>query len=389
MEQDIPISLSDNLVFHEIDDTTKQRLSIVRFTRRGLGVIQPLTIDVLQKVLEAAKWDNLSPIHTVQGRSFNMQREPISGLYDTIQISGIGFRLIVNYDPTMGVGSVPTGVPVLPPSTSNILEVMEGLHNSIDVLPSGFITHVRPNYRYAGGYTQQEAHAKDENMLIVEGWEDCPFLIPHIEGFGRYPKLKGDKGQVFFVVTSVPFGGVRYGDIANSAVKGQFDRNLAIDIMYHLLQSLGGALRYMHDQGFVHLQPHLGNCMYWNGKLFLTDFGTMKDIRHYGVKIYDIYIALRSAVSVMQYLIGKEFQLLERTEVLMRFQIDTELWEIFNTLLSKIVSGYTGEKITMGIDPIDIANILNGIAFDGREPGLAIIALYSLLDEVIEDLDQL
>ena len=154
------------------------------------------------------------------------------------------------------------------------------------------------------GYKVTRFIARGGMGLVFEGVQESldrsvaiKFLYPHLsdedqfrERFERearaiarldHPNIVrvldfGTEGQMHFMILDY-IDGVTLRD---HLIRVQADGlNLRTETVASITQQVGGALTYAHERGYVHRDVKPGNIMLAkNGRVFLTDFGVVKDI---------------------------------------------------------------------------------------------------------------
>lgn len=386
-------SNSSGLMYAPISDREAHKLQHVRITYRDNSLPIPLLNDSDRTTItDIVTWHDHSKVFRVEGRNMFIPRAEPCGEYDTIQIGGAGYRSFSYYYKETRLAVIDNDEFIRPPSTSNFLHSMPDMHETAEILPDGSIRFIPPPARYTGGYLQEEAHSKFDATMTVASWTDRPFLCPIPEAIGRYPRIRGDYGQLFFIVTSVPFRGKRIGDIISDYRKGtRVSAQEMNTIMTRGMFYLGASLRHLHDRGYTHMQPHFGNCFYSDGKFLLADFATMSEIRHPLAITFDVYQAIRSALNCAIILRGDKLQAqtLSADNPLIVDTNEDDL-TIFNNILSVIFGGYIGKHVSIQVDSSTAERIMNldAITRDPShtrymyQPGPAVIEVDRIMEEI-------
>lgn len=257
-----------------------------------------------RRILEIASWKDGEVSDKVDGyeggRSVLIEREVPDYrdniVFEGLQISGVGYRQLKNSG-TFGVLEG-TEISFQPPSTSNFFEKMSNVGRTANIVDGKWISE-QEQYAPVGTYSENLLRRKVGNTLILSKLRSKRFLAPTVEAYGRYVDLIDVDGKPCgFLVTPIPDVNLpRYGDWL--LIESQ--ENLRL--LYHsgkILIKLAKALRELHDLGFVHRQPHLGNFYDLEDTIYLVDWATMLPLRQ-DLRAVDIGIVHASINSIVDY----------------------------------------------------------------------------------------
>lgn len=360
----------------------------IKYEENPLG-FPPPDSQTRETIESIVTWRDHSRVTKAEGRNLFVPMDIPYGAYDTLQIGGTSYKPFAEFDEERRFALTKTNQPILPPTTENILEEIPTLHDTVRVSPNGHLSPVRPAIRYVGGYLQQEAHEKFKATMTAAQWTDRPFLCPIPVAIGRYTRLRGQAGNIFFLVTSVPFKGLRVSDVLSNYIQHtSVDLDQTNEILSQSIWHLGESLRYMHDRGYAHMQPHFGNCFVWDNSFFIADFATLHKIEHEGAKAFDLYFAIRSAISCVTAITSGTYRIIRASRRNpTRYETNEAALKVFNEVLSLLFSGYTGTGISVKISADDAVRILSMYAVEGERgqyPGPAVIAVHSIMKQVLD-----
>lgn len=353
----------------------------------GLGL--PISREELEMVRRVVTWADLSPVLRVEGRSMFV---PSTGSdvmpYDTSQIGGTCCEPIVVSDQLLHAVLVDSRRMIEPPTTYNILDIAPRLSQTARVMKDGTLRVLESRRRYAGGYTKSELDTKVFNTLRVARLNDRPFLSPLPIAQGRYRRLNGPEGPICFWVTRVPDQGIRTGDVIIAySNRDTNDYTQVSELFNDALRNLGVSLRYLHEKGLTHGQPHLGNCLAWKDHFFLGDFATLAQLNHPMARALDLYQTIRSAMGALGAIKGGPLHIAQVSDAHFEsIQIDELTLAIFNGILSELLSGYFGRSVSVHVNGNQANTILRGPSKTGpkgRAPGPALDMVYRIINTAL------
>lgn len=185
-----------------------------------------------------------------------------------LQISGVGFR---KFDLSEGYLTVD---PLFqPPSTSNFLENLPPHQGGYCYAEGDTLKTIRPEYTPQGTYRADELETKVRNTVDAFARLTAP-VVPPAEAYGWY--LEGPVPDSGFMVIRTPSVKKErlYRELITEPPGGQTRQGLYDQCMEYLAQLIR-SLKEMHQQGIIHLAPHLSN-WYYETTPILTDWETMR-----------------------------------------------------------------------------------------------------------------
>ncbi len=196
------------------------------------------------------------------------QERHVGGIcLSALQISGIGFR---RFD--LSAGHLTVDRHFQPPSTSNFLENLPPHQGGYCYAEGETLKTIRPKYTPLGTYMPGELEPKVRNTVEAFARLTAP-VVPPLEAYGWY--LEGPVPDSGFMVIRTPSVKKErlYREMITEPPGGQTRQGL-YDQCVEYLARLIGSLKEMHQQGIVHLAPHLSN-WYYETTPVLTDWETM------------------------------------------------------------------------------------------------------------------
>lgn len=270
--------------------------------------------DDLSRVLNFLHHDGSyqGPLLHANGRNVTIPLEqPVSGLFDAIQVSGgayISIGISGNADLPHSVALIDPSTPreVKPPSQgdkqfTHTYKVVEG-----DTLVE------RADKSPMGSYSQRLAERKLAMTVRALHIDSNILVVPHVIGKYEFPTLDdGQGGHPTALLFAVPMQGERTDSSVITPIAGisvhkpELFLKALDDFMPHLTTTLfmiGSAAADIHDAGIVHNQLTLGNVLVIENSdrqpfIYVADWETADDIRageEDFSKIIDLAVAFRS-----------------------------------------------------------------------------------------------
>ncbi|MFA5406288.1 MAG: hypothetical protein WC307_02935 [Candidatus Nanoarchaeia archaeon] len=203
-----------------------------------------------------------------------------------LQISGVGYLPVsigLNNDSSIGYEE---SHQFLKPSNNNFLDsaVSNGHAKQVmgwtstspkkEVYEVGFyelINHV-PDYKPAGTYDYDELSKKVVLTNKASKLKLKKLITPNLMAYGYYSsdELGRADGLFGFIVTTTP------SKAKERFAQELFTQHASVLGLINGLSKLSVGLRELHDNGFVHLQPHASNFYLTGNKPYLMDWSTAK-----------------------------------------------------------------------------------------------------------------